>query len=390
MPPKADLHQPYRNIQDLTPYEHLWRVFRVCTVHNFRNIKKCGVSEEVRWLMRSLVCVEHDNWDNTLAVIRQKGGKAGNDWVNDKESSQFFFPGICWERSFILLDIWNAGDSNSNLIESVHSDVNREGGLQKGRLFDALKMKTLNTYEEYGITPSYKTGHISENAYSNLKRKANSQHRVLAVEDQKIERYNEKLLKSLDTLAKAEKASNAKQQEFAEEQRPEKRQKIEGELEKKQRAEERARKAFEKQHAERNLLSRGSGKIAPIECIEPYSVFVLALALTKDVEWRGSATKLERGCSSFIVFWETGLHSTQTDEGTAAETWLRWAGVMQQMRPSGQVHVMQYWAGWIASLVAERALDLFHAAAVRRRRHEAVVLGYGCCVPSTLRGFVGA
>jgi len=72
------------------------------------------------------------------------------DWVNDKESSQFFFPGICWERSFIPLDIWNAGDSNSNLIESVHSDVNREGvhctllgGLQKAQRFDALKMKTL-------------------------------------------------------------------------------------------------------------------------------------------------------------------------------------------------------------------------------------------------------
>lgn len=28
--------------------------------------------------MRNLVCVEHDNWDNTLAMIRQKGGKAGN------------------------------------------------------------------------------------------------------------------------------------------------------------------------------------------------------------------------------------------------------------------------------------------------------------------------
>ncbi|KAJ7722921.1 hypothetical protein B0H14DRAFT_2642038 [Mycena olivaceomarginata] len=194
-------------------------------------------------------------------------------------------------------------------------------------------MKTLNTYEEYGITPSYKTGHISENAYSNLKRKGRE-------------------------------GIECKTARIAEEQRPEKRQKIEGELEKKQRAEERARKAFEKQHAERNL------------CIEPYSVFVLALALTKDVEWRGSATKLERGCSSFIVFWETGLHSTQTDEGTAAETWLRWAGVMQQMRPSGQVHVMQYWAGWIASLVAERALDLFHAAGPTSTPR-AVVLGYG-------------
>ncbi|KAJ7805360.1 hypothetical protein B0H14DRAFT_2611448 [Mycena olivaceomarginata] len=87
-------------------------------------------------------------------------------------------------------------------------------------------------------------------------------------------------------------------------------------------------------------------------CIESYSVFVLALALTKDVECRGSATKLERGCSSFIVFWETGLHSTRTDEDTTAETWLCWAGVMQWMR----MHCA-YWARWIASVVAERALD---------------------------------
>ncbi|KAF8214712.1 hypothetical protein K438DRAFT_1749805 [Mycena galopus ATCC 62051] len=269
MPNKPDLHQPQRNIQDLDPYEHLARVFRICIVHDFRNIKKCAVSEEVRWLMRGLACLEHDDWEGTLATIREKGGKAGNDWVNDKESSQFFFPGICWERSFIPLDIWNAGDSNSNLIESVHSDVNREGvrctllgGLQKAQRFDALKMKTLITYESYGITPSYKTGHISENMYNNLKRKANSQHRVLSVEDEKIDRYNEKLLKSLDALAKAEKAAVAKEKQLSEEQRPEKHQKIEGELEKRHRAAERAQKAFEKQHAERNSLKRGSGKVS--------------------------------------------------------------------------------------------------------------------------------
>ncbi|KAJ6484352.1 hypothetical protein C8R47DRAFT_1072982 [Mycena vitilis] len=276
MPLKPDLHEPERNIQDLTPYEHLSRVFRVCIVHDFRNIQKCQVSDEVKWLMRSLVCVEHEDWDGALGMIREKGGKAGNDWVNDKESCQFFFPGICWERSHIPLDIWNAGDSNSNLIESVHADVNRDGvhctllgGLQKGQKFDALRMKTLITYEEYGITPSYKTGHVSENMYTNLKRKSNTQHRILDGEDQKIERYNEKLLKSLDALDRAEKAVSAKQQELSDEDRPEKRQKIEAELEKKQKTEERARKTFEKQHTERASLKRGSGKVARLECAVP-------------------------------------------------------------------------------------------------------------------------
>jgi hypothetical protein len=90
--------------------------------------------------------------------------------------------------------IWEAGDSNSNLIETVHRDANREGvhctllgGLKKGQQFDAMKMKTLEVciafsaifmsqfskqaFESFGITPTYNTGHISENAVTNLKRR---------------------------------------------------------------------------------------------------------------------------------------------------------------------------------------------------------------------------
>ncbi|KAJ7023870.1 hypothetical protein C8F04DRAFT_1095961 [Mycena alexandri] len=222
--------------------------------------------------MRSLVCIEHDNWDGTLLKIREMGGKAGNDWVNDKISTKFFFPGICWERSFIPIDIWNAGDPNSNLIESVHRDVNREGvhctllgGLKKGQLFDSMKMKTLVISETYGINPSYKTGHVSENAYHNLKRKSNSQHRVLADEDQKIERYNDKLLKSLENLVKAEDARSAKESELLHETQPERRNKLEGELQKKFRGEERARKTFEKLRLDRESLKGGSGKVAKLD-----------------------------------------------------------------------------------------------------------------------------
>ena len=61
------------------------------------------------------------------------------DWVEDKVRSKFAFAAMCWEKSYIPLAIWKAGDSTSNLIESVHADVNREGvrctlvgGIKKG------------------------------------------------------------------------------------------------------------------------------------------------------------------------------------------------------------------------------------------------------------------
>jgi hypothetical protein len=54
------------------------------------------------------------------------------------------------EKSLIPIKIWNAGHSTSNIIESVHADVNREGigctligAVKKGQAFDTLKMKDL-------------------------------------------------------------------------------------------------------------------------------------------------------------------------------------------------------------------------------------------------------
>ncbi|KAJ7258483.1 hypothetical protein C8J57DRAFT_1234089 [Mycena rebaudengoi] len=250
---KADHHESEPTIQHLEPYDHLRRMFRICVVHNFRNIKKCAVPGEVRWWMRSLACIEHDDWDGTLLKIREKGGKAGEVWVNNKQSGKFFFAGSCWERSFIPLDIWNAGDPTSNVVETVHRDVNREGihrtlfgGLKTGQLFDASKIKTLTTYEEYGITPSYKMGHA---------RAAGSQHRVLSAEQQLLD-----------------------------ENRPEK-QKIEEELEKKQRAEERARKCFEKQQEKRSLLYEGDRERHALSSQRDYTANGHPRGLQLDAMW---------------------------------------------------------------------------------------------------------
>lgn len=80
------------------------------------------------------------------------------DWIQDKIRTGFAFQAICWERSHIPVDIWRAGDATSNVVESVHSDVNREGvqctllgGVRKGQLFDDMKMRSLQVPLLIGI-----------------------------------------------------------------------------------------------------------------------------------------------------------------------------------------------------------------------------------------------
>ncbi|KAJ7106164.1 hypothetical protein C8R44DRAFT_745253 [Mycena epipterygia] len=129
------------------------------------------ITEKVKELMRILICVEHKDWDGTIQSIRDLGGKAGNDWVHDKERSQFAFQAMCWAKSSIRRLIYNP-------IETSHADINREdiqctilGGIMKGEFYDTLQMKTLRVFEETGIRPAYSTGHPAENAVKNLKRK---------------------------------------------------------------------------------------------------------------------------------------------------------------------------------------------------------------------------
>ncbi|KAJ3932031.1 MAG: hypothetical protein NXY57DRAFT_870509, partial [Lentinula lateritia] len=153
LPIKSDFHQPLQTIQDLGRYDHLRRFLTLCTTHFSRNIRKCAVTDEVRNLMRSLVCIRHDDWDGTIRLINELGGRPGqsitlnllyySDWTADNTGAQFAFPGICWEESYIPLEIWNARRRDSNISEIVHTDVNREGirctlvgGVQKGQHYD--------------------------------------------------------------------------------------------------------------------------------------------------------------------------------------------------------------------------------------------------------------
>ncbi|KAG6826455.1 hypothetical protein H0H92_015743 [Tricholoma furcatifolium] len=269
-----DLHEPDRLLTDLSPYEHLHRVFRLCTVHALRNIHDArGITDEVRNLMRSLICMEHPAWDRTLEEIRTLGGKVGADWIQNKVDSKFALEGLCWEKSYIPWYIWKAGEANSNLVESVHADVNREGiscsllgGIAKGRSFDAMKMKTLSAFETSGIRPSYKSGHLMENAAKNLKRKHRAHRNQLAAEDAKIAAHNARIEKARSSLTKA--AENLSNLEEAMERSVLGRNSVEqrrvaAALERAQKALRTAEVKYEKEAKNGEILAgSGSGRIA--------------------------------------------------------------------------------------------------------------------------------
>lgn len=174
---RRDLHEIHRMLASLTPYDHLRRLFRLCIVHIFRNINSARVPDSVKNKMRSLICITHHDFDGCLREISLEGGKAGAgklihisqllyappllmyiaaDWVNDKVRSKFALPALCWQRSLIPKIVWQTADSTTNIIESLHFDVNQEGksctlvgGVRKGQHFDKMKLQTLEVSRFY-------------------------------------------------------------------------------------------------------------------------------------------------------------------------------------------------------------------------------------------------
>ncbi|KAJ6491498.1 hypothetical protein DFH09DRAFT_1105027 [Mycena vulgaris] len=159
---KPDLHEPERPLASLSSYEHLYRILRI-------RIKSAAVPEDVKKLMRSLICEKHEDWDGTLAQIKVLGGKAG---------------------TAILL----RQSTEMSISEGVHCTL--LGGIIKGQRFDALKMKTILIFQEFetsGIRPSYQPVHLVVNSTKNHKRKDKNATKILEGEDAKILVHNAKI-----------------------------------------------------------------------------------------------------------------------------------------------------------------------------------------------------
>ncbi|KAK0493169.1 hypothetical protein EDD18DRAFT_1078941 [Armillaria luteobubalina] len=145
---RMDLHEPGRSLYSLGVYEHLHRILRICEAHITRGIASCAVPDyRVKEKMHSLLCVQHPDWDGAIAYIEREGGASGRAWLNNKRDSKFALQGMCWEKSFIPLSIWQAGDTTTNAVEMSHIDIYREGmpcslvgGISRARHYDKMHL----------------------------------------------------------------------------------------------------------------------------------------------------------------------------------------------------------------------------------------------------------
>ncbi|KAK7053091.1 hypothetical protein VNI00_004412 [Paramarasmius palmivorus] len=167
-PHRHDLHQPTKLLTELGPYDHLKRLIRVCVAHFYRNIQETHCAPDVQTAMKSLACFEHADWEGALTYIRTKGDRKAIDWLNDKTRSQFAFPGICWQKSFIPARMWQAVDGTSNIIEALHKDLLIEGaqcslvgGIIKAAHYDHVQLQTHQTSIHQSIPVRYKTRDVS-------------------------------------------------------------------------------------------------------------------------------------------------------------------------------------------------------------------------------------
>jgi hypothetical protein len=72
-------YEPHRQLCDLGPYDHLRRMYRLCTWHFARNVQKIhhSVTHTVEKAMLSISSFErHPDFENTLHIIRTGGKKA--------------------------------------------------------------------------------------------------------------------------------------------------------------------------------------------------------------------------------------------------------------------------------------------------------------------------
>jgi len=72
------------------------------------------------------------------------------DLVQDKIHSKFALQEMCWRKSFIPKLVLQARDLTTDIIETLHADINSEGtscslvgGVKRGQHFDKMKLQSL-------------------------------------------------------------------------------------------------------------------------------------------------------------------------------------------------------------------------------------------------------
>ncbi|KDR73410.1 hypothetical protein GALMADRAFT_141907 [Galerina marginata CBS 339.88] len=118
-----------RRLKDLSPYDHLRRFFRLCTIHFKRYIHELwnSLPADIISAMYSLISSEPlPDFDGTCKII-SKGGPKAKAWLKDKIDAKFVIAAIYRPHSLISLIHWLASPPSTNGNEQSHRSINRDG-----------------------------------------------------------------------------------------------------------------------------------------------------------------------------------------------------------------------------------------------------------------------
>ncbi|EJD42614.1 hypothetical protein AURDEDRAFT_168425 [Auricularia subglabra TFB-10046 SS5] len=174
-----DKYEPEKRLCDLSPYDHLARFLRLCTVHFKHNIKRLEhrVRPAVYKDMWSLAATEtHTDFLGACERI-WKGGTAAANWIKEKEL--FALAALYQPLSKIPLDLWLAGNPTTNGVEQKHRDIYRDGksltlmgGINRGMQHDLREIAQVSLVVNEGIDRRYNRADHTFRQYRRIQRSA--------------------------------------------------------------------------------------------------------------------------------------------------------------------------------------------------------------------------
>ncbi|KAK0191528.1 hypothetical protein F5146DRAFT_1001331 [Armillaria mellea] len=147
---QRDLHEPGHSLYSLGVYEHLYQILHICEAHITQGIASCAVPDYTPILNER---EEQQDKDSFCCLA----------WLNNKRDSKFALQGMCWEKSFIPLSIWQVGDTTTNAAEISHIDIYRErmpcslvGGISHAHHYDKMPLHIHRITQKMGVKASYR------------------------------------------------------------------------------------------------------------------------------------------------------------------------------------------------------------------------------------------
>ncbi|CAG8821175.1 34340_t:CDS:2, partial [Gigaspora margarita] len=148
--------------------EHLEHIIKSYRVYFQRNIHNSKYSTKAKSLMNELINqTSKENTQQLFKALEKLNEPKIQDWISFYKTS-WILALLIQAYTKIPTDLWNSTPFDTNIAESAHVSVNREGTKLKlrGLNFDLLAYKRIEIYSKYSISKTNKDTSLTQRKYN--------------------------------------------------------------------------------------------------------------------------------------------------------------------------------------------------------------------------------